>query len=53
MRNKRSLGIVAAIFLMLVGTAVSDGAEERAISFPAIAVPRRSQSAPWWSLLPQ
>ncbi len=39
MRNKRSLGIVAAIFLMLVGTAVSDGAEERAISFPVIALP--------------
>ena len=39
MRNKRSLGIVVAIFLILVGTAASDGAEERAISFQAIAVP--------------
>lgn len=39
MRNKISLGIVAAIFLILVGMAACEDAEERTISFAAIAVP--------------
>jgi len=39
MRNKISLGIVAAIFLMLVGMAACEDAEERMISFAAIAAP--------------
>lgn len=39
MLNRRSLGIVALVFVVLVGTVASDGAEERAISFPATFLP--------------
>ena len=35
MLNKKSLGFVVLVFVVLVGTAASNGADERAISSPA------------------
>jgi hypothetical protein len=43
MLNKRYLKIVALVFVVLVGTAASDGADERAISSPAIFLPAEEQ----------
>lgn len=43
MLNKRSLKIVALVFVVLVGTAASDGADERAISSPVIFLPAEEQ----------
>ena len=43
MLNKKSLGFVVLVFVVLVGTAASDGADERAISSPAISLPAEEQ----------